>query len=112
MTAPVPVTDEMVERACASLWWNPELAGGPPYVARSRDYLLEYDRYTEEEKASGGRRERDMEAYKAAEAEAYRLNRAAMRAALEAALAAPHGRGGPVADDDDPYVNDVIGGQT
>jgi len=86
VTEPIPVTDEMVERACAALWWNPELAGTPPYGVRSRDYLKAYDEYTDEEKAPGGQRERDMARFHADEAEAARLNREAMRKALEAAL--------------------------
>lgn len=86
MTELAPVTDEMVERAMAFLWWNPDLAGQPPYGARARDYVRDYDEYTDEEKAPGGQRERDMERFQAAEAEAARLNREAMRKALEAAL--------------------------
>ena len=85
--AGIPVTDEMVERACAALWWNPDLAGTPPYAARARDYVREYDQYTDEEKAPGGRRFQDLARFHADEAEAARLNREAMRKALEAALA-------------------------
>lgn len=85
----VTVTDEMVERACHALWWNPEVPSSQPYSAHARDFVGMLDEYSDEEKAPGGQRDRDLERFRAAEHDAEQMSRALMRRTLEAALADP-----------------------